>query len=82
MIEFHIALLTCGAQGNEQACKPKFRLKELASILCSATVLVVCFEGCMAGLDATEIGNELYQPTFEFASLAMTNKLHSSLCEH
>ena len=49
---------------EDQACKLKLRLGELSSCLCSAAALAVCFEGCMAGLDATGTGNELSQSTF------------------
>ena len=45
----------------DQACALKLRLRELTSCLCSPTALAVCFEGRMAGLDATETGNEFSQ---------------------
>ena len=38
--------------------KLKFRLREFTSCLCSAVDLAVCFEGRLAGLDATETGHE------------------------
>ena len=47
-----------------QACKLKFRLRELTSCLCSAAALAVCFEDCVADLDATETGNKLSQLNF------------------
>ena len=51
--------------GNEQACKLKFRLRVLTSCLCSAAdAWAVCFEGHMAGLDTTETGNEFSQSKF------------------
>ena len=56
-----------------QACELKFRLREFTSCLCSAAALVVCFEGRLAGLDATETGNELSQPTFELTSLSISD---------
>ena len=37
-----------------QGCKLKFRLRELTSCLCSAAASDVCFDGRVAGLDATE----------------------------
>ena len=60
---------TRAASTEEQACKLKLRLRELTSCLCSAAASAVCFEGHMAGLDATETGKELSQPQFEFTSL-------------
>ena len=47
---------------HQQACKLKFRLGELTSCLCSAAAKAVFFEGCLAGADATDTGNELSQP--------------------
>ena len=38
--------------------------------------MVVSFEGLVAGLDATETGNELSQPTFEFTSLFVRHFNH------
>ena len=60
---------------TEQASELKFRLRELTSWLCyaAAWAVCVCFEGRMAGLDQTQIGNELSQPKFEFTSLGMTD---------
>ena len=61
-----------------QACKLKFRLREhfLAHpVFVPPAALAVCFEGSVAGLDATETGNELSQPTFEFTSLAICDKI-------
>ena len=57
-----------------QACKLKFRFRELTSCSYSAAV---CFEGPVAGLDTTETGNELSQPNFEFTALLMAQKLHT-----
>ena len=48
---------------KKQACKLKSKLRELTSCLCSAPAMAVCFEGRVAGLNATETGNELSQPT-------------------
>ena len=50
---------------------PKFRLREFTSCLCSTAASALSFEGCVAGLDATETGNELSQPTLELISLMM-----------
>ena len=44
--------------------KLKFRLRELTSCLCSAAAPAVCFKGCMAGLDTTETGIDIYQLKF------------------
>ena len=52
-----------------QACKFKFRLRDLISCSCSTSALAVCFEGRLAGPDATETGNELSQPKFELTRL-------------
>ena len=60
------------------ACKQKFRLRELTSCLCSAAASAVCFEGLVAGLDATETGNELSQQ-FEFTGLVMDKPLNLNL---
>ena len=65
----------------EQACKLQFRLRELPSCLCSATALAVCFKGGVAGLDAKETGNKLYQPKFEFTSLVLRDCLKSELAD-
>ena len=54
-----------------QACRLKFRLRELTSCLCSAAALAFCFEGCMADLDPTVTGNGLSQLKFVFTCLAM-----------
>ena len=51
-------------ENDHQACKLKFRLRELTSCLCSASACAVCFEGRMAGLDTTETGYEFSQPKF------------------
>ena len=59
----------CSFLGPSKACKIKFRLRELISCLCSAAALAVCFEGRVAGLEATETGNEISQPKFELARL-------------
>ena len=47
-----------------QACKLKFRLRDLTFCLCSTAASTVCFEGPLSGLDATETGSELSQPKF------------------
>ena len=52
-------------------CKLKLRLREFTSCLCSTIASAVCFEGCLAGPDATETGNEVSQPKFGFTSLLM-----------
>ena len=49
---------------TNQACKLKFRLKDLTSCLCSAAAPAVCFKGLVAGVDATETGNEFSQLKF------------------
>ena len=54
-----------------QACKFKFRLKDLTSCLCSAASPAFCFKDRVAGVNATETGNELSQPTLEFTSLVI-----------
>ena len=56
-----------------QACVLKFKLRELPSCLCSAAAWAVCFEGSVAGVNATETGNEVSQPTLEFTSLHIMN---------
>ena len=61
---------------DHQACKIKFRWRELTSCLCATTVMAVCFEGCMVGLEATETGNEPSKPKFEFKSLLDLSVLH------
>ena len=60
-----------------QACKLIFRLIELTSCLCSDSALAVCFEGRITGLDATETGNDLSQPKFEFTGLRIYHLLSS-----
>ena len=62
-----------------QACKLKFRLKELTSGLCFAAALsCMLFKGHMlAGLDPTKKGNELSQPKFEFTSFLLMALLPS-----
>ena len=57
--------------GYYQACKLKFRLRDFTSSLCSAAAWAVCFEGSVAGVNATETGNEVSQPTLEFTSLVI-----------
>ena len=59
--------------GWSQACKLKFRLRELTSCLCSAAAWAVCFEGSVAGVNATETGNVVSQPTLEFTPLGITH---------
>ena len=49
--------------------KLKFRLRVLISCLCFAAAWAVCFEDHMAGLDATETGNDISQPKFALISL-------------
>ena len=53
----------------QEACKLKFRLRELTSCLCSLAAWAICFESRVAGLDTTETGNEVSQPTLQFTSL-------------
>ena len=60
---------------KNQACKLKFRLRELMSCFCSAAASAVCFEGRVAGLYAIETGNKLSQTKFEFKGLLITGKL-------
>ena len=48
----------------KQACKLKFKLRELTSCLGSAAALTVCFEFRVAGLDATETGNGVFSHLF------------------
>ena len=62
-----------------QACQFKFRLRERELISCflsAAALAVCCFEGRLAGLDATETENELSQPKFEFAGLNIKQSLN------
>ena len=67
----------------DQACKLKFRLKELYSCLCSAAASAVCFEGCLIGLDRTETRNELSQPKIYFTPLFMgENLIHPLTSTH
>ena len=47
--------------GYYLARKPKFRVREHTSCLCSTAALAVCFKGHMAGLDTTETVNEFSQ---------------------
>ena len=44
-------------------------MRDFTSCLCSAAAWAVCFEGSVAGVNATETGNEVSQPTLEFTSL-------------
>ena len=55
-----------------KACEFKCRLRELLPCLCSAAAFAVCLEGRLAGLNATETGNELSQPTFYYAQLTIS----------
>lgn len=50
------------SKSDSQACKPKFRLRELTSSLCPAAALDIYFyfKCHMAGLEAIETGNELF----------------------
>ena len=54
-----------------QACKLKFRLRDLTLCLCSAAAPAVCFNGRGAGVDATETGYEFSKLKFQFTSLAI-----------
>ena len=45
-----------------QACKYKFRLRDLTSCSCSAAASAVCFECQVAVVDTTETGSEFSQP--------------------
>ena len=65
-----------------QACKLKFRLRELTSCLCSTAASYVCFVGRVAGLDATETGNELSQPKFELTSLTVLRSAPFQQIQH
>ena len=47
-----------------QACKLKFRLRDLTSCLCSAAAPGFCFKGREAGVDTIETGNEFSQHKF------------------
>ena len=47
------------------------QLRELTSCLCSAAAWAVCFEASVAGVNATETGNEVSQPTLEFTPLVI-----------
>ena len=69
-INFRLRLKNGMRFRSYQVCKLKLGLRELTSCLCSAAALAVCFEGHVAGLNATETGNKLSQHTFEFPSLA------------
>ena len=57
---------------ERQACYIKFKLRDFTSCLCSAAAWAVCFEGSVAGVKATEAGNEVSQPTLELTSLTIT----------
>ena len=59
----------------QQACQPKFKLRDFTSCLCSAAAWAVRFEGSVAGVNATETGNEVSQPTLQLASLVMKHNL-------
>ena len=54
---------------HQQARKLKFRLRKHTSCFCYGVGSAASFEGRVAGLDATERGNELSQPTYKFTSL-------------
>ena len=58
------------------ACKLKFRLRELPSCSCSTVAPVVCFQGRVAGLDATEAGNEFFKLKFSLQACCCPNKRH------
>ena len=45
-----------------QVCKLKFKLRDFTSSLCSAAAWAVCFEGSVAGVNATETGDDVSQP--------------------
>ena len=61
-----VSSLVSGLLGvnNGQACKPKFRFRDLTSCLCSAAAPAVCFKAHVAGVEATETGNEFSQLRF------------------
>ena len=46
----------------KQACWLKFKFRDFTSCLCSAAAWAVCFERSVAGVNATETGNEVSQP--------------------
>ena len=48
-------------------------LRDVTSCLCSAVAWAVSFEGSVAGVNATETGNEVSQPTLEFTCLVFTH---------
>ena len=54
-------------------------MRDLTSCLCSAAAWAVCFEGSVAGVNATETGNEVSPPALELTSLAITLGYHSHL---
>ena len=46
-----------------QACLLKFKLSDFTSCICSVAAWAVCSEGSVAGVNATEAGNVVSQPT-------------------
>ena len=47
-------------------------MRDFTSCLCSTATWAMCFEGSVAGVNATETGNKASQPTLEFAPLLMS----------
>ena len=48
------------------------KLRDFTSGLCSAAAWAASFEGSVAGLNATDTGNGVCQPTLEFTPLLKT----------
>ena len=65
---------------HKQVCQLKFKLRELTSCLFSAPAWAVCFEGSVAGANATLTGNEVSQPTLEFTSLIIRDECCRPTC--
>ena len=72
----------------EQACKLKFRLRDLTFYLCSAVAPAVCFKGRVAGVEAAEKRkmemsslnlNLIYQLVLESRILSLVMKFVSSM---
>ena len=57
---------------TDQVSKLKFKLRDFTSCLCSTGAWAVCFESSVAGMNSTEIGNEVSKPTLEFTRLVLT----------
>ena len=66
----------------QQACYLKFMLRDFTSCLCSAASWAVCFEGSVAGVKATQTGNEVSQPALEFTSLFINLVIRPSYSRH